>query len=118
MRASNWRSKNSMTPAAVSTGNVIRMSRLVTKMFQVNTGMRNIVMPGARMQITVAITLSAVSTPDSPSNAMPTIHRSPPTFGERTPSESGAYPYQPNLAAPSLVANPPSITMPANRVSQ
>ncbi len=89
MRASNCRSKNSIAPAAVSTGNVIRMSRLVTKMFQVKIGMRNMVMPGARIVDTVAMTFSAVMTPPTPKRAMPTIQRSPPTLGERTPSDSG-----------------------------
>ena len=79
-----------MTPAAVSTGNVIRMSRLVTKMFQVKMGIRNMVMPGARMVDTVAMTLRAVMMPATPKSAMPTIHRSPPRFGERTPSDKGA----------------------------
>jgi hypothetical protein len=94
------------------------MSSAVTKMFQVKIGIRNMVMPGARIVDTVAMTLSAVMMPATPSSAMPTIQRSPPRLGERTPSDSGAYPYHPNLAAPSLVANPPSITMPANSVSQ
>ena len=58
-------------------------------MFQVKIGMRNIVMPGARMVDTVATRLTAVSTPDTPSRAMPTIQRSPPRPGERTPSDSG-----------------------------
>ena len=48
--------KNSITPAAVRTGNVIRISSAVTKMFQVKIGIRNIVMPGARIVNTVAIT--------------------------------------------------------------
>ena len=41
-----WRSQNSMTTAAVSTGNAMRMRIPVTSMFQVKIGMRNIVMPG------------------------------------------------------------------------
>ena len=58
MWAPKWRSANSIAPAAVSTGNVIRISRLTTNMFQVKTGMRNIVMPGARIVDTVAMTLT------------------------------------------------------------
>ena len=43
-----WRSQNSITTAAVSTGNAMRMRIPVTSMFQVKIGMRNMVMPGAR----------------------------------------------------------------------
>ena len=38
--------QNSITPAAVSTGNASSTSTLVTSMFHVKIGMRNIVMPG------------------------------------------------------------------------
>ena len=90
MWAPNWRSANSIAPAAVSTGNVISTSRLVTNMFQVKIGMRNMVMPGARMVDTVATTLTRGDHAGQPGSTMPTIHRSPPTPGERTPSDSGA----------------------------
>ena len=40
------RSQKSITSAAVSTGNAIRIKIPVTSMFQVKIGMRNIVMPG------------------------------------------------------------------------
>ncbi len=43
-----WRSQNSITTAAVSTGKAMRMRIPVTSMFQVKIGMRNMVMPGAR----------------------------------------------------------------------
>ncbi len=43
--------------------------QLVTSMFQVNIGMRNIVMPGARSMKTVAMMLTPVSTPDSARDA-------------------------------------------------
>ena len=49
MWAPRWRSANSMTPAAVSTGKAMSTSTLVTSMFQVKIGMRNMRMPGARM---------------------------------------------------------------------
>ena len=48
------------------TGNAISTSTLTTSMFQVKIGMRNIVMPGARMVNTVATMLTAVSTPGQP----------------------------------------------------
>ena len=59
-----WRSANSIAPAAVSTGNAISTSKLVTNMFHVKIGMRNIVMPGARIVETVVMMLTAVSMPD------------------------------------------------------
>ena len=43
----------------MSTGNAIRIRIAVTKMFQVKIGIRNIVMPGARMQTIVVIKLTA-----------------------------------------------------------
>ena len=66
MWAPRWRSASSIAPAAVSTGKAMSTSTLVTSMFQVKIGMRNIVMPGARMVSTVAMMLTAVSTPDRP----------------------------------------------------
>ena len=78
-----------MAPAAVSTGNVIRMSRLVTKKFQVKMGMRKKVMPGARIVEMVATMLTPVITPEAPSRAMPMIQRSPPRPGVRTSLVSG-----------------------------
>ena len=53
---------SSISAAAVSTGNARSTSTLVTSMFQVKIGMRNIVMPGARMAETVVTMLTAVST--------------------------------------------------------
>ena len=62
----------------------------VTRMFQVKIGMRNIVMPGARMQKTVVIMLTAPRmVPEDPARATPMIHRSPPMPGEWMASVSG-----------------------------
>ncbi len=49
MWAPKWRSAKSMHRRAVSTGKAMSTSTLVTSMFQVKIGMRNIDMPGARM---------------------------------------------------------------------
>ena len=68
-------------PAAVSTGKAISTSTLVTSMFQVKIGIRNIVMPGARMVTTVAMMFTAVRMPESPVSTTPMIHRSPPSAG-------------------------------------
>ncbi len=89
MWAPSFRSASNMAAALVTMGNAISTSTLVTSMFQVNTGIRNMRMPGARMAMTVATMLTAVSTPDRPVSAMATIHRSPPSPGERTIDDSG-----------------------------
>ena len=64
-------------------------SRLVISTFQTNIGIRNIVMPGARMQMIVVMKLTAPRIEPRPAIHRPMIHRSPPTPGERTASESG-----------------------------
>ena len=50
MCAPRWRSANNIAPALVSIGNAMSTSTLVTNMFQVKIGMRNIVMPGAHRE--------------------------------------------------------------------
>ncbi len=52
-------------------------------------GIRNIVMPGARMQMIVVMKLTAPRIVPRPASHSPMIHRSPPTPGERTASDSG-----------------------------
>ena len=59
-------------------------------MFHVKIGIRNIVMPGARRQITVVMRLTTVSTVATPVTSTATIQRSAPAPGEWTASESGA----------------------------
>jgi len=51
---------------------------LVTNMFHVKIGMRNIVMPGARIVSTVAMMFTPVSTPDRPVSTTAMIQRSAP----------------------------------------
>ena len=58
-------------------------------MFQVKIGIRNIVMPGARMQTMVVMKLTEPRIVPKPENASPMIHISPPTPGVRTASVSG-----------------------------
>ena len=55
---------------------------LVTRMFQVKIGIRNIVIPGARMHTTVVIMLTAPKIVPRPPTTKPMIHRSPPAPGE------------------------------------
>ena len=61
----------------------------VTKMFQVNSGIRNIVMPGARMHTTVVIMLTAPRMVPRPATIRPMIHTSLPAPGLWMASESG-----------------------------
>ena len=56
-------------------------SRLVTRMFQVKIGIRNIVMPGARRVRIVVIMLTAPRIVPRPDSTRPTTHRLPPTPG-------------------------------------
>ena len=58
-------------------------------MFQVKIGIRNMVMPGARMQTTVVIMLTAPRMVPRPPTARPRIHMSPPAPGECMASDSG-----------------------------
>lgn len=80
-------SRESSAPAR--TGNAIRTSSDVISVFQVKIGIRNMVMPGARMQMIVVMKLTAPRMVPRPAIHRPMIHRSPPTPGERTPLESG-----------------------------
>ncbi len=84
-------------------------------MFHVKIGSRNIDMPGARIVDTVARMLTAVRMPESPVSATATIQRSPPSPGERMPSDSGVYANHPKLAAPFDVKKPDNIVTPPAR---
>ena len=65
-------------------------SRLVTSVFQVKIGIRNIVMPGARMVRIVVMKFTAPRIVPKPPSARPKTHRSPPRPGEFTALDSGA----------------------------
>ena len=58
-------------------------------MFQVKIGIRNIVIPGARMQTTVVIMLTPPRMVPRPATIRPMIHRSPPGPGEWMASVNG-----------------------------
>ena len=83
------RSISSTSSAAASTGNAISTMTLVTSTFQVKIGIRNIVMPGARMQTIVVTKLTPDKIVPSPDRVRPMIHRSPPMPGEYTWLVSG-----------------------------
>jgi hypothetical protein len=74
--------KISLTMPKNSSGNTSSTRIDVTRMFQVKIGIRNIVMPGARMQTTVVIMLTPPRIVPRPPTARPRIHRSPPGPGE------------------------------------
>ena len=76
--APKCRSTSSPNSAAVRIGNAMSTRIAVTKMFQVKIGIRNIVMPGARMQTIVVMKLTPPRMVPRPASARPTIHRSAP----------------------------------------
>ena len=73
---------NAMARAAARTGKHSSTRMLVTKIVQVKIGIRNMVMPGARMQKIVVTKLTAPRMVPRPPIARPSSHRSPPTSGE------------------------------------
>ncbi len=76
--------------AAASSGKHMITRMLVTRIVQVKIGIRNIVMPGARMQKIVVMKLTAPRIVPRPPSAKPRNQRSAPTCGlVRTP-DSGA----------------------------
>ncbi len=83
------RSAASANSAAARNGKTITTSRLVTSMFHVKIGMRNMVMPGARSVRIVVIRLTAPRMVPRPDRARPTTHMFAPTPGLWMPSDSG-----------------------------
>src|SRR5680860_894827 len=94
------RSDAAASMAAARTGNTIRASNAVISEFQVKIGMRHIVMPGARIVMIVVMKFTEPRMVPNPDRPRPTIHRFPPTPGEKVVLASGWYANQPNDAAP------------------
>ena len=88
--APSMRSAARVSSAAAKIGNAMSTSRLVTSVFQTKIGIRNIVMPGTRMQKIVVMKLTAPRIVPRPDIHRPMTQRSPPMPGEFTPSDSGA----------------------------
>ncbi len=88
--APSRRSASSESSAPASTGNATSTIRLVTIVFHTKIGIRNIVMPGARMQMIVVMKLTAPRMVPRPAIHRPITHRSPPTPGLRTTLFKGA----------------------------
>ena len=80
--APSLRSISSTSRAAASTGKARSTMMLVSRMFQVKIGIRNIVMPGARMQRIVVMKLTPLRIVPRPARTRPMIHMSPPMPGE------------------------------------
>ncbi len=62
---------------------------LVMSVFQVKIGMRHIVMPGARIVMTVVMKFTAPRIVPKPLMPSPSIQRLPPTPGEKDAFASG-----------------------------
>src|SRR5262245_37783918 len=107
-----------MISAPLNTGNAKTTMNDISHRFQVRIGIRNNVIPGARISATVVITLTAVSVPDVPVRITDTIHRSAPSPGDPCGPDSGGYANQPKSAAPPALTNPSSMMRPPNRYSQ
>lgn len=63
---------------------------LVIRVFHVKIGIRNIVMPGARIVMIVVMKLTAPRMVPNPARARPNTHRSPPRPGLNVVLDSGA----------------------------
>ncbi len=87
-------------------------------MFQVKIGIRNMVMPGARMHTTVVMKLTPPRMVPRPITPRPRIQKSAPTPGEWISLVSGVYAVQPKSAAPPGVTKPSMTIVAPNRYSQ
>ncbi len=108
---------NSMIRALVRTGVAISTSTLVTRIVQTRIGIRNSVMPGARILKIVTRKLIAPRIELVPIRVRPMIHRSVPVplyFGP----DSGGYSVQPAAAAPPVARKPEAISRPPSGSSQ
>src|SRR5699024_1614493 len=86
--------------------------------FQVKIGIRHIVIPGARIEMMVVIRFTPPRMVPKPCRPSPKTQMSPPIPGEYVAFDSGAYPNQPNDAAPCGVRNPAVAMSDPNRKNQ
>ncbi len=108
---------NSMTRALVRTGVAIRTRTLVTRTVHTRMGIRNRVMPGARILKIVTRKLIDPRIELVPISVRPMIHRSVPV-PLYWPPESGGYSVQPDAAAPPETRKPDAISAPPSGSSQ
>ncbi|SFY47498.1 hypothetical protein STEPF1_00709 [Streptomyces sp. F-1] len=84
------RSASAPKSAAASTGKANSTRTLVSSTFHTKIGIRNIVMPGARMQMIVVMKLTEPRMVPKPEKARPMNHTLAPTPGEYTSLCRGA----------------------------
>ena len=82
---------------------------------QQNTGMRNMLIPGARIRSTVHSTVPDISIIPMVARKVPRIHSAMPAPGVYCPVDSGVYANQPSEAAPCSVRKPERTLMAPNR---
>jgi hypothetical protein len=108
---------NSIINALVRTGVAMTTSTLVTSTVHARMGIRNSVIPGARILKIVTRKLMAPRIELVPMRMRPTIHRSVPV-PLYWACVSGGYSVQPAAAAPSLIRKPEAISSPPSGSSQ
>src|SRR5919107_5470414 len=91
-------------------GVAMTTSSEVVKLAHTRSGMRQNVMPGARMVMIVTRKFSAVAIDDAPANCTATVKKTWPTGAV---SDSGAYAVQPAANEPPGAKNDASIMSPA-----
>src|ERR671917_1883518 len=104
------RSKRTKNCEPAMNGVAITTSSEVVKLAHTSSGMRQNVMPGARMVMIVTRKLSAVAIDEAPANCTPSVKNCWP-IGVSV--ESGAYAVQPGAKAPPSAKDEASINTPA-----
>ena len=110
-----WRSASSSAIATTSTGNEATTMKQVASIVQVKTGIRSIVIPGARCRRIVSRMVMPISSEPKTASATPITQRSIPTPGVPKLLESGTVAVQLSSPAPLLVRNPEYIESPPQR---
>ncbi len=108
---------NSMISALVRTGVAMSTRTLVTSTVQARIGIRNSVMPGARIRKIVTRKLIAPRMELVPMRTRPMIQRSVPVPWNAGP-DSGGYSVQPDAAAPPEARKPDAMSAPPSGSSQ
>ena len=108
---------NSIISALVRTGVAMTTSTLVVSTVHVRMGIRNSVIPGARILKIVTRKLMAPRIELVPMRISPTIQRSVPV-PLYWACVSGGYSVQPDAAAPSVIRKPEAISRPPSGSSQ
>jgi len=99
-------------------GKANRISSWLTSTPQVNSGIRNIVIPGMRIRKMVVTRLTAPRMPATPTTARPMIHRSMPVPWKNSRVDRGAYAVQATAAGPPATKKLDTTIRTPNRYSQ